>query len=260
MSNFEERIAAVETKLDEVLQLLKGKNARAEYQAKYYVERREAALLKENSGRLRNPDRNNLDLPRGWDKRLGPKVHEWAELCYRFAAARKSPFEFMEWLAFTWNSCTYWNKVITKSGGYFHLFIGFSGTKPLRSKWTENDLFGSVRRTTFNRIQRDQFRDAPWWKWGFGVLGKVVHQMKEEDDRWAELDTRFTRPLLLMMGGYGLVEVRQGLYFDQHEDDCNKIGKMYAHAKPDLDRGWKACKRGLFSKVEPHAEFIAPTV
>jgi hypothetical protein len=259
---FEVRLSAVEKKLDKVLLLLTEKKGRAKYQAKYYADRRAAAEeeKKQKQKGLRNPDKNILDLPMGWDTRLGPKVEEWAEVCYRFADARKGPYAFLEWLAYTWNCCTYWCKPITKSGGYFHLFIGFTGTKPLRSKWTENDLFGSVRRTSFTRAQRDQFRDALWWKWGFGVLGKVVLHMKEDEARWDNLKTNFTRPLQLLMGGYGLVEVRQGMYFDPHEDDCVKVGKMYAHAKPDLDRGWGACKRGLFAKVEPHAEFIAATV
>ena len=247
MSSVVERLSKVEQMLGEVLSLLTEKKARATYHAKYYAERKSVVM----SG-LKNPDRNNLDLPMGWDRRLQTKVEEWAVVAYRFADGKKSAYAFMEWLAFTWNVATYWHKVITRSGGYNHLFIGFSGVKPLRSKWTDNDLFGSVKRTAFTRAQRDQFGDALWWNWGYGVLGKVALEMQEDEKRWAALPKHFTRPLCLMMGGFGGVEVRQGLVFDPNEGDWNKVGRMYSYAKPELDRGWNACKRGLFAKEEPH--------
>ena len=265
-TGIEERLTEVEEDLSEVLKLLKqmvkdkkGRTKVAKYQAKCYAKRREAQLNEASPG-IKNPDRNNLDLPMGWDKRLRMKMEEWATVCYHFAEAKKSPHAFLCWLAYTWNSCTYWHKVVTRSGGYNHVFIGFSGTKPLRLKWTDNDFFGCVKRTSFTRAQRDQFGNALWWNWGYGVLGKVVLEMQEDEERWAALPKHFTRPLLLMMGGFGMVEVRTGLVFDPTEGDCGKIGKMYAYAKPDLDKGWNACARGLFAKEEPHAEFVnAPT-
>lgn len=261
----------VVAKLDEVLKELKElraeKEKRAKYNSKYYKEHRAELQRKqaesyvrrkaaERTG-LKNPDRNNLDPAR--DSRLGPKMVEWAELCYRFAAAKKGPYAFMRWLAYTWNCKTYWHKVITRSGGYCNLFIGFTGArqnKALRSRWSDNDLFGCVHRTKFTKVQRDQFGQALWWNWGFGVLGKVVREMQEDEERWAELPKRFTRPLLLMMGGFGEVEVRQGLKFDPNEQDCKKMGTMYSYAKPDLDGGWNACKQGLFAGTEPHDTFV----
>jgi len=256
MSQFEERLSNVEGMLQEVLKLLKEKKGRAKYQAKYYAERREANLIEARTG-IKNPDRNNLDLPMGWDRRLRTKMEEWAKVAYRFGEGRKSPYSFMQWLAYTWNCCTYWQKVVTRSGGYNWIFIGFSGTKPLRTKRTDNDLFGCIKCTkTFTNKQRDQFGTALWWNWGHGVLGKVVLEMQEDEARWAKLSGRFTKPLLLMMGGFGLVEVRQGLMFDPKEPDPKKMGKAYAYVKPELDRGWVACKRGLFAKEEPCEEFV----
>ena len=82
--------------------------------------------------------------------------------------------------------------------------------------------------------------------------GKVALEMQEDEKRWAKLPKHFTRPLCLMMGGFGGVEVRQGLLFDPKVSDWNKVGRMYSYAKPELDRGWNACKRGLFAKEEPH--------
>ena len=160
----EERLAKVEEALQEVLRLLREGKKRSKYQAKYYVKRKEAKLGEEESG-LKNPDRNNLDLPRGWDRRLGTKMEEWAQVAFRFAEARMSACAFMQWLSFTWNNCCYWHKVVTRSGGYNHVFTGFSGDEPLRSKRGDNDLFGCVKRTKFTRAQRDQFEEALWWNW-----------------------------------------------------------------------------------------------
>ena len=254
----EERLSRVEDALQEVLKLLREGKKRTKYQAKYYVKRKEEQLSEEGVG-LKNPDRNNLDLPMGWDKRLRTKMHEWAEVAFRFAEAKMSACTFMEWLAYTWNNCCYWHKVVTRSGGYNHVFIGFSGTKPLRIKCTDCDLFGCVKRTSFTKAQRDQFSEAHWWRWGYGVLGKVVDEM-QDDARWKALPERWARPMLLMMGGFGQVELRQGLMFDPNEENCNSFGRMYAYAKPDLDRGWNACKRGLFAKEEPRKPVTDPTL
>ena len=255
-----ERLGRVEQMLGEVLQLLKNGKSRAKYQAEYYAQRKETRLTETRPG-LKNPERNNLNLPMGWDKRLQSKLEEWAEIAFRFKDARRGPFDFLEYLAYQWNNETYWHKVITRSGGYNHVFIGFSGSKPLRTKCTDCDLFGCVKRTSFTRAQRDQFADAHWWRWGYGVLGKVVNEMQDQhEERWLKLPKRFTRPLLLMMGGFGQVEVRQGLVFDPNEPDTAKVGKMYVYAKPDLDRGWNACKRGLFATEKPTFPCInAPT-
>jgi hypothetical protein len=81
--------------------------------------------------------------------------------------------------------------------------------------------------------------------------------MQENEKRWATLPHTFTKPLLLMMGGFGMVQVRHGLIFDPNEPDCTKLGAMYAIAKPELDRGWLACKRGLYAKVQPFADFVS---
>ena len=249
-----DRLAKVEAALQEVLgglsalsQRIRDKESRRDYNANYYAARQ----AEKRQHLLKNPDRNNLNLTMGYDRRLRSKFEEWAAVGYRFAECGGDAYKFLEWLAFTWNACTYWHRPITKSGGYNHLFIGFSGNRPLRAKWTDNDLFGCVKRTRFTRPQRDQFGKAPWWKWGYGVLGKCVFEMQDDEARWARLPGGFTRPLLLLMGGWGEVALRAGLKFDPSEEDCAAVGKMYQYAKPDLDRGWRACKKGLFGKEPP---------
>ena len=247
LQRIERRLEQVEKLLRE--KLLREKTSRKEYNAKYYQQRK-----LQRTG-LKNPDRNNLDLPRGWDERLEDKMQEWAEVAFRFATdlPRPRPFDFLEWLCWTWNVGTYQHKVITKSGGYNNLFIGYSGDKPLRLKYTDGDLYGNVRRTTFTPAQRDQFCEALWWKWSFAVLVKLKHAM---GTRFQSLAPSFRRPLLLLMGGFGEVEVKADLFFDPQEANCARLGKAYRAAKPDLDHAWNACKKGLFSKVEPFADFV----
>ena len=63
----EERLSRVEEALQEVLKLLREGKQRVKYQAKYYAKRKETKMGDQNG--LKNPDRNNLDLPMGWDKR-----------------------------------------------------------------------------------------------------------------------------------------------------------------------------------------------
>ena len=246
----ESRLDGIEESLREVLSLLRGKQSKTQYQQEYYAKKK---TLRRG---LRNPDRNNLRLPRGWDIRLREKMKGWADVAFRFATdlPRPRPFDFLEWISWTWNVNTYQEKVITKSGGYKHLFIGFTGNKPLRVKFTDNDLFGNVRRVTFTPPQRDQFAEALWWEWGFGVLFQIKEAMG--DALFESLAPAFKRPLLLLMGGFGEVEVRDNLIFDPKEEDCAKLSKAYRYAKPDLDRAWNACFKGLFSKQEPFADFV----
>ena len=244
----EDRLQKIEERLQQIEKLLAAPSRKG-YQKAYYAARK----LRRNG--LRNPDRNNLNLVRGWDDRLKEKMEEWGDVAVRFGSdlPRPRPFAFLEWLCWTWNNATYEYKVITKSGGYNHLFIGYSGDKPLRCKFTDGDLYGNVRRTKFTPAQRDQFCEALWWKWGFAVLVKLKQAMGV---RFQSLAPAFKRPLLLLMGGFGEVEVQKDLFFDPNEPNCAHLGKAYMHAKPDLDRAWNACKKGLFGRVEPYAEFL----
>ena len=243
------RLLHAETMMREILVLLNKKKTRTEYQKEYYA--RKTKQARQEQGRIRNPDCNNLNLPFGHDSRLRSKIPEWAAIAYRFAALEyNGAYEFLQWLAYTWNSETYHEQVITKSGGYYHIFCGFSGTRALRTKRTDNDLFGCVRRSSFTRAQRQQFANALWWNWGYGVLGKVVFEMQEDEERWAALPKHFTKPLLLMMGYCGEVEVRPGLMFDQTEEDPVLLGKVYTQVREALNKAWQACMRGLHAKEQ----------
>ena len=241
MDEFATRLVRVEQMLEEVLRFVRPKKTRKDYQAKYYQDQR--TKRKSQLKRLKNRDRNNLNP----DPRLQKVFAEWAAVGFTFAC----PYRFLEWLSFTWNAETYEERPITRSGGYYRVMSGFSGNRPSRYKRTENDLFGCGRkRLAFSGVTQIQFRDAEWWNWGFGVLGKTVREM-QEDSRWAELPESFTKPLRLLMGGGGMVEVRPGLFFDQNEPNCEILAKTYALVKPQIDRAWRACKLGLFAKTAP---------
>ena len=90
-----ERLERLEANQKEILSLLRGKESRATYNRRYYAEKKRVAEIKLREGRIRNPDRNNLDLPFGKDRRLAPKFEEWAKVGFMFAAENR-PFQFLE--------------------------------------------------------------------------------------------------------------------------------------------------------------------
>lgn len=256
MQNVLKRLATIETYQQEIrenqreiLELLRAKGTRAAYNKAYYAKRKKDATALQRSSKIRNPDRNNLIMPMGKDRRLASNFEDWALVGFKFGTKNK-PFQFLEWLCWAWQD-VYMCRPVTRSGGYNQLFIGWSNDKPLRVKVTDCDMFANVRRLKFNKIQRDQFADAYWWKWGYGVLYQTLQVMEGRAEAYKELPATFLKPLRLMCGGYGEVEVRSDLFFDPAEDRCDKLATAYAYAKPDLDRGWAACMKGLAAKEEP---------
>ncbi|MAD44255.1 MAG: hypothetical protein CMH98_04545 [Oceanospirillaceae bacterium] len=257
------RIEALETSVAKCLQLqqrtvdlMEKVYTRKKQQAKSYQKRK----AKKKKG-LRNPECNNVAVRMGVyhrDTRLGPlQEGRWARVAFHFAESARGPYAFLQWLCYEWNCNTYWVKPITRSGGYNHVMI-FSGEAPLRQKYSDNELFGCLRRTSFTRIQQEQFSSAIWWWWGSAMLGRVVFSMRDEyEERWAKVDDRFKKPLMLMMGHMGEVEVRNGLHFDQNEKNPDKLGKAYRFARLELDAGWNACKKGLFAKEEPFQSVVS---
>ena len=250
-----ERLEAIEANQVRIMELLGAKSSRADYQKRYYAKRKAAKAVEavKGRGKFRNPDRNNLTLRFGKDRRLFAKFMEWGRVGLKFGALNQ-PSRFLEWLCWAWQE-VYTYRPITRSGGYNQLFIGWSNGKPLRTKVTDGDMFANVRRLTFTKVHQEQFAEALWWRWGYGVLYQVLNAM-EEMDGYEALPERFLRPLRLMCGGFGQVEVKQGLIFDQNLKSLDELSKAYRLAKPDLDRGWGACMRGLAAKEQPYADFV----
>lgn len=250
-------IADLKAQVQRIAEALEKANSRKEYQASYYKKRKQKKATPKilaPSG-LRNLDRHCLEGRR--DKRL--PVDKWATVLRRFVDARASPYNFLTWLAWSWNKDTYHMVPITKSGGYLQVFIGFSGDKALRIKYSERELLGRVKVCTFSKQEQlEAFREAKWWRWGFGVLGSVVFQV--EDEPWfKQLRDDWIRPLRVMMGGFGMYKVPgMNIEFDQSVSDLPKASKMYGIMRPTLTMSWAACLRGLHCKEEPFSQFAAP--
>ena len=233
---------------------------RKSYQADYYKKRKASKAKKVRPGLVNRESAALSD--QGRDMRL--PTAKWGHVLQKFAESGASPCNFLTWLAWTWNKNTYRAAPITRSGGYNQMFIGFSGcdaeAKPLRSKYSDKDLFGCAKLQKFsNLVQLERFQNAPWWAWGRGVLAPVVNDLTEHA-WWKQMPEHWRRTLLLMMGQYGSYDLGGGLIF---EPDCactdlNKASKMFQKARPHLEMGWRACIRGLFSSKEPFPDIINP--
>ena len=239
-------VASLKEQVQRMADVMQKREERREYQAAYYKKRKAAANVVVKKG-LANLNRHCLEGMR--DPRV--PAAEWAVVMRRFVEEGRSAYNFLSWLAWKWNKDTFQHVPITRSGGYLHLFIGMSGDKPLRQKYTERELMGQIKVYTFSRPEQlEFFREAKWWTWGFHVLGSVV--LIVEDEPWfKKLGNDWVCPLRLMMGCYGCYEVRQDVFFDPNEPNLVKASKMVGYVRPTLDMCWGACKNGLVSKEEP---------
>ena len=251
-----ESIGKLRTEVRGLAGELKKLQDRKKYHAEYYQKRKATnAKTKKKKEvvdtRLPNADRHCLEGRR--DQRL--PFAEWAQMLKQFADRGLSAYNFLTWLSWTWNHNTYRHAPITKSGGYMNLFIGMSGDKPLRHKYSERDVTGRVRIRTFKTpVQLDPFREAKWWHWGYAVLMQVVNEVADEP--WYEkLGDAWHRPMKVMQGAFGCYQIREGLVFDPSETDLVLATKGYQAMRPTLECGWGACLKGLSCKEEP---FIAP--
>ena len=249
-------ISKLRCEVKEIADQLKKQQDRKKYHAEYYQKRKakEAKKKKEkqvDDNRLTNHNKHCLEGSR--DKRL--PFAEWAKVLKQFVDRGLSAYNFMTWLSWTWNHNTFRHVPITKSGGYMNVFIGMSGDKPLRHKYSERDVTGRVRVRTFKTpVQLEPLGQALWWHWGYAVLMQVVSEVADEP--WYEkLGDAWHRPMQVMQGAFGCYQIREGLIFDPTETDLVLATKGYQAMRPTLECGWGACLKGLSCKEEP---FIAP--
>ena len=251
-------ITALKDQVQRMADALQTQEDRKKYHAAYYKKRKAAAAARKKNAvndKLENPNKHILEGSR--DYRLPAK--KWALKLKEFVDNGLSPYNFITWLAWSWNQDTYRIVPITKSGGYMRVYIGMSaqeGGKALRTRYSERDVTGHVRVNTFkNMTQLDTFASALWWDWGFRVLGLVVQEVDEED--WYKaLGESWHRPLMVLQGATGMYEISNNegespLYFDPNEKNLNLASKMYGIVRPTLEMGWGAALRGFFSKEEP---------
>lgn len=249
-------ITELKAQVQRMADALQKKEDRKNYQSAYYEKRKTAKKKKAACSKLENPNRHILEGPR--DYRL--PYQRWALKLKEFVDRGLSPYNFITWLAWTWNQDTYKYTPITRSGGYMHVFIGLSsqdGGRALRSRYSERDVTGHVRVNTFkNKTQLDTFASALWWNWTFRVLGLVVSEVDEED--WYEaLGETWHRPMKVLQGATGMYQIPKTcsdpIHFDPNETDLNLASKMYGYVRPTLEMGWGAALRGFFCKEEPWA-------
>ena len=252
-------ITELKAQVQRMADALQKKEDRKNYHSEYYKKRKTDKKKKAAKSKLKleNPNRHILEGQR--DYRLPFK--KWALKLKKFVDRGLSPYNFVTWLAWSWNQDTYQHTPITKSGGYMHVFIGVSaqdGGRALRSRYSERDVTGHMRVNTFkNEAQIDTFASALWWKWTFRVLGLAVSEVDEED--WYNaLGESWHRPMKVLQGATGLYEIQrtgaEPIYFDPNETDLNLASKMYGFVRPTLEMGWGAALRGFFSKEEPFTE------
>ena len=242
-----EAITVLSEQVTRIADALQKQQDRKEYHSEYYKKRKVAKLQREaEEKRLPNKDKNCLDGPR--DRRLPHAT--WALKLKEFVDRGLSPYNFLTWLAWTWNHATFRHAPVTRSGGYNHVFCGMSGDKPIRTKRSDRDFTGHMRITSFTKpSQIDTFQNALWWNWGWQVLAMTISEVQGES--WYQrLGDTWHKPMQVMQGGIGMYETR-GVMFDQNERDLVKASKAYGMVRPTLEMGWGACLRGLFCKVEP---------
>ena len=241
-------IAALKEQVQRIADALEKQNDRKSYQAQYYRKRKaEKAKAVALLQRLPNADRHCLTGNR--DERL--PIDKWTQQLRAFAARGLSAYNFITWVAWSWNRDTYVHSPITKSGGYMRVFIGMSGDAPLRSKYSDRDLLGRLRVFKFTKMEQlDTFGGALWWNWTFRILYQIYEGCEHE--AWFKaLGEGWHKPLKVAAGTYGCYEIKPDVVFDPLERDIETLNKRYSKVRPTLDMTWNAFLRGLFSKEEP---------
>ena len=243
-----EAVASMSEKLDKVLAFMEKKCVRKEYQAAYYKKRKAKQELMARM--LVNPKGHCLEGLK--DKRL--PFDQFGTQLRAFRERGLSLYNFVTWLAWKWNHDTYAFAPITRSGGYYNVVIGMTGThkvEALRHRYAERDVTGHLRCSTITRLdQIDTFCDALWWKWSYRVLYQV--KGASENEVWYKrLPKTWHRQLNIAAGSVGC-EVLWGDYcFEPNERDLPKATRAYRIVRPVLTCMWNAWRKGLFSKDEP---------
>ena len=242
-------ILALKEQVQRMADAMLLKEDRKKYQAEYYRKKKAAnAKKKKERSRLPNPDRSLFEGRRN-DRKMPHK--RWADKLREFHEDGRSIWNWLTWLAWAWNQDTWEMSPITRSGGYYHVFIGLDGNgKAIRSKYTERDVTGHVRVNSFTSTpQLSAFADALWWKYAFRSVGYVTDY--DYEDWYKQLPKGWDKTLRLIQGNMGHVELQSGLVFDQHEADLHRASKMYGLARMTLEQAWACSLKGFFATEEP---------
>ena len=248
----------IETKLDELLTL---KGVVEQLTEAKQLERRRERDRKATIRAAARAERDASSLPLlddifKKDRRLEEHWNKWALKGMEFGE-RNRPEEFVNWLCWQWNTCTFVKKPITFSGGYFQYHIGDAS----RMHTTAYELMGLSKKSKLfmkNDAEHIDFRERKWWEWGYAIMSQVLDQMQELPG-FGALPDRFLRCCKLLAGGFGMHEVYTELYFDPNED-LPGLNRMLKKIGPDLTCMWRACCMGLRKRSkEAHTPPLPPT-
>ena len=239
----------IETKIDELLTM---KSIIEQLTEAKQLERRRERERKAAIRATARAERDASSLPLldnifAKDMRLVQHWKKWALKGMEFGE-RNRPEEFVNWLCWQWNTCTFVKKPITFSGGYFQYHVGEAS----RMHTTAYELMGLSKKNKLcmrNDAEHTDFRDRNWWSWGYGILTQVFEEMQKLPG-FDTLPERFTRCIKLLCGCYGMHEVYTGLYFDPNWENLPELNRMLRKIGPDLTGMWRACLMGLRKRKE----------
>ena len=233
-NNISEELQKLSASVSKIHEHLIPKISRRDYQKEYYKKR-----TKQNGTKIKNPSHGAFANK---DNRL--PFAKWANAGLKSAR----PSQFIEWLAYQWNRNSYQHPPVTRSGGYYNVFVSFDGTgmKPLRNKHTDVDMFGKLRR--FTTLSLEACRDAKMWNFGYCVVWPVF-QIMREDPSWEGVESRFKTYVGLLCGAFAEIKLKD-IVFDLNLEP-KQLEKVLRLALPFLLSGRDAIKRGLLTKTEP---------
>ena len=257
MEELRAEIRELRVQVQRMADALQTKQDRSQYQAEYYKKRKAAKALKKEQDRASKRLSSERCVFKGLRRRDVP--HKlWAQKMQEFLRDGRSIYNWLTWVAWSWNQDTWEFPPITRSGGYYNVFIGMSGEKPLRSRYTERDITGHVRVITFTtQLQLETFSSALFWAYCFRTVGLVASEHEEDSEWYQQMPTRWRNVIEVLKGALGQFKIPNSeIYFNPEEKDLQVMSKAYGHVRLMLEQVWACTLKGWFSKKEP---FTAPS-
>ena len=229
---------------------LQAREDRREYHAKYYLKRKADKKRKETEvaqTRLPNTKGSHFCGHRMYNV----PVKDWANALKQFADSGRSVFNWLTWLAWTWNQNTFVFSPITKSGGYFHVYIGTTTRNgkdaPLRGRYSQNDLVGQMHIKAFKtKTSAETFSSSIWWDYTFRTVGLVLSEV--EDQPWfKQLSRTWHDVMRISLGQMGCYELGTDWCWEQTEEDLVKLSKGYNRVRHMLEPAMRATMKGWFA-------------
>ena len=231
---------------------LQSREDRRVYQSNYYKKRKEDKKKKaEELANARLPNTRGSHFT-GLRKTNVP-IKKWIEKMKQFGREGRSVFNWITWLAWSWNQDTFVFNPLTRSGGYIHVYLGMSDKRPYRHKYCQRDVTGQLNFKTFKTpVQAETLASALWWDYSFRTIGLVYNEVREEE--WFKrLDKSWVAVLTIAMGQYGFYEIGDEWVWEPNETNLVRLSRGYNKIRHFLEPTWKASLKGWFCKGEPFA-------